>query len=211
MWIDAQSIAVGTVRAMNLRVLQLDGELVARMLTDRREALTRRRAKSSIDSRHCWPNSFQDGPAATSPPDTPKNVCISPTARHRQEDRSPAWEKTEIDTPSATVHGGRSANSTGVSPTRRTMEAAVLVTACAELAPHATRPPVPNGRSGGSRALTPRERSETRGSSADERKAAAASRHAVRGVRHTRACATTGGSGSCAVDRVATSVALPAA
>ena len=44
---DAHSIVVVAVRTMTLRVLQLDGELEAlRMLTDRREALTRRRVQT---------------------------------------------------------------------------------------------------------------------------------------------------------------------
>lgn len=43
---DAHSIAVVAVRTKGLRVLQVDGELEAlRMLTDRREALTRRRVQ----------------------------------------------------------------------------------------------------------------------------------------------------------------------
>ncbi len=44
---DAHAIAVVAVRTKTLRVLQLDGELEAlRMLTDRREALTRRRVQT---------------------------------------------------------------------------------------------------------------------------------------------------------------------
>jgi transposase len=44
---DAHSIAVVAVRAPGLRVLKVDGELEAlRMLTDRREALTRRRVQT---------------------------------------------------------------------------------------------------------------------------------------------------------------------
>jgi transposase len=44
---DAHSIAVFAVRTKTLRVLQLDGELEAlRMLTDRRESLTRRRVQT---------------------------------------------------------------------------------------------------------------------------------------------------------------------
>jgi transposase len=44
---DAHSIAVVAVRTEGLRVLQVDGELEAlRMLTDRREALTRRRVQT---------------------------------------------------------------------------------------------------------------------------------------------------------------------
>ena len=44
---DAHSIAIVAVRTKTLRVLQVDGELEAlRMLTDRREALTRRRAQT---------------------------------------------------------------------------------------------------------------------------------------------------------------------
>src|SRR4051795_8947601 len=44
---DAHSIAIVAVRTPGLRVLQLDGELEAlRMLTDRREALTRRRVQT---------------------------------------------------------------------------------------------------------------------------------------------------------------------
>ena len=44
---DAHSIAVVAVRTTDLRVLQVDGELEAlRMLTDRREALTRRRVQT---------------------------------------------------------------------------------------------------------------------------------------------------------------------
>jgi hypothetical protein len=62
-------------------VLQLDGELEAlRMLTDRREALTRRRIQTSTDSRRCWPNSFQAKPNATSPPVRPRR-CWPPFAR----------------------------------------------------------------------------------------------------------------------------------
>ena len=45
--LDAHSIAVVAVRTSTLRVLQVDGELEAlRMLTDRREALTRRRVQT---------------------------------------------------------------------------------------------------------------------------------------------------------------------
>jgi transposase len=45
--LDAHSVAVVAVRTANLRVLQIDGELEAmRMLTDRREALTRRRVQT---------------------------------------------------------------------------------------------------------------------------------------------------------------------
>ena len=45
--LDAHSIAIVAVRTTNLRVLQVDGELEAlRMLTDRREALTRRRVQT---------------------------------------------------------------------------------------------------------------------------------------------------------------------
>ncbi len=44
--LDAHSVAVVAVRTSNLRVLKVDGELEAmRMLTDRREALTRRRVQ----------------------------------------------------------------------------------------------------------------------------------------------------------------------
>lgn len=44
---DAHAVAAVTVRTTTLRVLQLDGELEAlRMLTDRREALTRRRVQT---------------------------------------------------------------------------------------------------------------------------------------------------------------------
>ena len=43
---DAHSIAIVAVRTANLRVLKVDGELEAlRMLTDRRDALTRRRVQ----------------------------------------------------------------------------------------------------------------------------------------------------------------------
>jgi transposase len=45
--LDAHSVAVVAVRTSNLRVLKVDGELEAvRMLTDRREALTRRRIQT---------------------------------------------------------------------------------------------------------------------------------------------------------------------
>jgi transposase len=45
--LDAHSVAVVAVRTANLRVLKVDGELEAiRMLTDRREALTRRRVQT---------------------------------------------------------------------------------------------------------------------------------------------------------------------
>ncbi|MCR1786707.1 transposase [Nocardioides carbamazepini] len=45
--LDAYSVAVVAVRTANLRVLKVDGELEAlRMLTDRREALTRRRVQT---------------------------------------------------------------------------------------------------------------------------------------------------------------------
>lgn len=44
---DAHAVAAVAVRTTSLRVLQLDGELEAlRMLTDRREALTRRRVQT---------------------------------------------------------------------------------------------------------------------------------------------------------------------
>ncbi|MBM9458752.1 transposase [Nocardioides sp. zg-536] len=46
--LDAHSVAVVAVRTANLRVLKLDGELEAlRMLTDRREALTRHRVQTA--------------------------------------------------------------------------------------------------------------------------------------------------------------------
>ncbi|WP_299927926.1 transposase [uncultured Nocardioides sp.] len=49
---DAHAVAAVAVRTKNLRVLQLDGELEAlRMLTDRREALTRRRVQT-VDRLH---------------------------------------------------------------------------------------------------------------------------------------------------------------
>ena len=45
--LDAHSVAVVAVRTSNLRVLKVDGELEAmRMLTDRRESLTRRRVQT---------------------------------------------------------------------------------------------------------------------------------------------------------------------
>src|SRR6187402_154695 len=45
--LDAHSVAVVAVRTSNLRVLKVDGELEAlRILTDRREALTRRRVQT---------------------------------------------------------------------------------------------------------------------------------------------------------------------
>jgi transposase len=45
--LDAHSVAVFAVRTSNLRVLKIDGELeVLRMITDRREALTRRRVQT---------------------------------------------------------------------------------------------------------------------------------------------------------------------
>jgi transposase len=45
--LDAHSVAVVAVRTSNLRVLKVDGDLEAlRMLTDRREALTRRRVQT---------------------------------------------------------------------------------------------------------------------------------------------------------------------
>lgn len=45
--LDAHSVAVVAVRTANLRVLKIDGELeVMRMLTDRRETLTRRRVQT---------------------------------------------------------------------------------------------------------------------------------------------------------------------
>ena len=45
--LDAHSIAIVAVRTEGLRVLKVDGELqVLRMLTDRREALTRRRVQT---------------------------------------------------------------------------------------------------------------------------------------------------------------------
>jgi transposase len=45
--LDAHSVAVLAVRTPNLRILRVDGELEAlRMLTDRREALTRRRVQT---------------------------------------------------------------------------------------------------------------------------------------------------------------------
>jgi transposase len=45
--LDAHSVAVVAVRTSNLRVLRVDAELeVLRMLTDRREALTRRRVQT---------------------------------------------------------------------------------------------------------------------------------------------------------------------
>ena len=45
--LDAHSVAVVAVRTSDLRVLKVDGELEAlRMLTDRREALTRRRVQT---------------------------------------------------------------------------------------------------------------------------------------------------------------------
>ncbi len=50
--LDAHSIAIVAVRTAGLRVLQVDGQLEAlRMLTDRREALTRRRVQT-VDRLH---------------------------------------------------------------------------------------------------------------------------------------------------------------
>ena len=79
--LDAHSVAVVAVRTPNLRVLRVDGELEAlRMLTDRREALTRRRVQTVCRSRRCWPNSFPARPSETSPPVRPRR-CWPPCDR----------------------------------------------------------------------------------------------------------------------------------
>src|SRR3954449_10261004 len=60
---DAHSIAIVAVRTPGLRVLKVDGELEAlRMLSDRREGLTRRRVQPSTGSKRCWPNCFPARP-----------------------------------------------------------------------------------------------------------------------------------------------------
>ena len=70
---DAHSIAVVAVRTTTLRVLQLDGELEAlRMLTDRREALTRRRVQT-VDRLQALLAELLPGQAKrTSPPARPR-------------------------------------------------------------------------------------------------------------------------------------------
>jgi transposase len=75
---DAHSIAAVAVRTKTLRVLQLDVELEAlRMLTDRREALTRRRIQTVDRLKPCSQNSCLDRPNATSPPARAKTMLTS--------------------------------------------------------------------------------------------------------------------------------------
>ncbi|MGZ5418502.1 MAG: IS110 family transposase, partial [Nocardioides sp.] len=92
---DAHSIAMVAVRTRTLRVLQLDGELEAlRMLTDRREALTRRMVQTvdRLQALLCWLNCFLGRRNVTSPPARPR-PCWPPsdlvTSPARPADASP--------------------------------------------------------------------------------------------------------------------------
>ena len=76
---DAHAVAVVAVRTANLRVLKVDGELEAmRMLTDRREALTRRRVQTVCRLQALLAESSQGRPSATSPPVRPRG-CSPPS------------------------------------------------------------------------------------------------------------------------------------
>ena len=88
---DAHSIAIVAVRTKGLRVLQVDGELEAlRMLTDRREALTRRRVQTV--------NRLQALLAELLPGQAKKDITAvagqgdarhGPSPRHRRQDPPP--------------------------------------------------------------------------------------------------------------------------
>ena len=75
---DAHSIAIVAVRTKTLRVMPIDGELEAlRMLTDRREALTRRRVQTVDRLQALLAELFQGKPNATSPPGQAKAMLAS--------------------------------------------------------------------------------------------------------------------------------------
>ena len=89
--LDAHSIAIVAVRTEGLRVLQIDGELEAlRMLTDRREALTRRRVQT-VDRLQALLAELLPGQAKrdiTTGQAKAMLATVRPT-RHRREDPTP--------------------------------------------------------------------------------------------------------------------------
>jgi transposase len=90
---DAHSIAIVAVRTKTLRVLQADGELEAlRMLTDRREALTRRRVQTVDRLQALLAELLPGRPNATSRPVRPRRCWPSSdpaTSPARPADASP--------------------------------------------------------------------------------------------------------------------------
>jgi hypothetical protein len=96
--LDAHSIAVVAVRTPTLRVLQVDGELEAlRILTDRREALTRRRVQIVGRLQALLANSCPDRPNVTSPPDRPRrcspaSVLVTSPGRLVAGSRPRSWQ-----------------------------------------------------------------------------------------------------------------------
>jgi transposase len=86
---DAHSIAVVAVRTPALRVLRVDGELEAlRMLTDRREALTRRRVQTVNRLQALLAELSRAGPSGTSPPGRPRRCW--PASAHATSPARPA-------------------------------------------------------------------------------------------------------------------------
>jgi transposase len=86
---DAHSIAIVAVRTSTLRVLKVDGELEAmRMLTDRREALTRRRVQTvcrlQAPTRRAPP---RPGQAQHHRPAGQEDARLRTATRHRRQDR----------------------------------------------------------------------------------------------------------------------------
>ena len=88
---DAHAVAAVAVRTPTLRVLQLDGELEAlRMLTDRREALTRRRVQT-VDRLQALLAELLPGQAKRDITTGQAKAMLAsrPPPRHRREDPSP--------------------------------------------------------------------------------------------------------------------------
>ena len=88
---DAHSIAIVAVRTTDLRVLQVDGELEAlRMLTDRREALTRRRVQT-VDRLQALLAELLPGQAKKDITTGQAKTMLAsrPAPRHRREDPPP--------------------------------------------------------------------------------------------------------------------------
>ena len=88
---DAHAVAVVAVRTKTLRVLQLDGELEAlRMLTDRREALTRRRVQT-VDRLQALLAELLPGQAKRdiTTGQAKAMLAFCPAPRHRRQDPPP--------------------------------------------------------------------------------------------------------------------------
>ncbi len=87
---DAHAVAAVAVRTKTLRVLELDGELEAlRMLTDRREALTRRRVQT-VDRLQALLAELLPGQAKRDITTGQAKAMLAtrPTPRHRRQDPS---------------------------------------------------------------------------------------------------------------------------